>query len=127
MRIVGLIVLAGGLLACGPSYRTEYTYTPPLDDRGRKCVADCNAERQDCRAGADARAEKERSQCEIKSNTSYYACLATAPDQKARDACVHEECRADPQYAACDGDFRTCFQVCGGTVTTQQVCTFNCD
>jgi hypothetical protein len=110
----------------------EYVYTPPSTPEGRACVQRCQTDQQTCRRGQDRRAEaaaedcrataeRRELKCEAEATVEYMACLKYAKTDADREACTKESCEPDactpsPNYSLCDGDFRVCFQSCGGTI-----------
>lgn len=128
MKHLMLAAVALCIAACGPVYNTEYRYTPPADDRGRACAMQCNAQQTQCKTNAGLAAENERLLCELESREDFYSCQKRAKDDAARAQCERSTCSRDDDegVAACENDFRTCFQTCGGKIDSFQVCTFNC-
>ncbi len=124
------MIFAAALALCGCA--TEYTYTPPPTAEGRACVAQCQDNQISCRGVQDRRQSDEmqqckdesahkQSQCEHDSQIEYDACLRyakTDADRKAchRASCDQPGCFTSSNYGLCDGDYRACYQNCGGTV-----------
>ena len=119
----------------------EFTYTPPTTAEGRSCVAQCQATQSACRDGAvttqdqcEADSAEKRNQCEVaateelntcqrESKTDYYACLKYSSNRATcyerpcfKEACFQQGCSNSADLNLCDGDFRICYQNCGGTV-----------
>ena len=124
-----MVVAALALSACSTK---EYVFTPPDTAEGRACVAQCQTREASCRRDQDRRAAeaqeacevesaRREDKCEIQSNIEYLACLKFARTDEDRKACVKEDC-AQPScqqsgnYGLCSGDYRVCFQSCGGTI-----------
>ena len=123
------IAAAALLSACTT---TEYVFTPPETAEGKACVERCQASQSSCRRDQDARAERIRVRCEaesarreeactIQAPIEYAACLKFAKTDEERAACALQDCtqpacHASPSYALCDGDFRICYQNCGGRI-----------
>ena len=114
------------LAACGPFYSTEYRYQPPADDRGRACVAQCEASKTQCRVNADLRAENRELKCEAQARDDYERCLFNAKGEGGKNSCARRSCSESADTRTCETDHRVCFEACGGVVQSQQVCTFNC-
>ena len=125
-RLLVAMLLALVAVACGPIYSTEYNYRPPADDQGRACIAQCNAGKTTCRSNADLKAENERLRCEQDASSEYRRCQNRAVNDAARAECVERSCNFEADTGICEGDYRICFQSCGGVVESRQVCTFNC-
>jgi hypothetical protein len=128
MRVLVVAALTLAAAACGPFYSTEYNFIPPSDPHSRACISQCNSDKTQCRANAQASAENEQLRCQVDAGNDYERCLNKAGNDDARKKCSKRSCyaNADSANAICDGDFRGCFQSCGGTVESHQVCTFNC-
>ena len=129
MKRTAMVVAALALSACSTK---EYVFTPPDTAEGRACVAQCQTRQDACRREQDRRAAAIQAQCEeeaamregeckIESNIEYLACLKFAKTNEERNACAKKDC-AQPScqqscdYGLCSGDYRVCFQSCGGTI-----------
>jgi hypothetical protein len=128
MKRVAIVIAALLLGACAK----EYVYTPPSTPEGRACVERCQTQQQACRREADRRAaasaeycrtqaERQELKCEAEATVEYLACLKYAKTDADRQSCSKASCEPDscdvaPNYSLCDGDFRVCFQSCGGTI-----------
>ena len=124
-----LFALAAALTiaACGPVYETQYDYIPPHDRGAQGCLAQCNANKSQCRTTQSTQAENERLRCELDARQEYDHCQGRAVNGAERDKCTQRSCSAPSANSAqCDEDFRICYAGCGGTVESHQVCTFNC-
>ena len=124
-----MLALAALLAACTS---TEHVFTPPDTAEGKACVADCQRAQQSCRRDQDRRANRALQQCEAEATRrekqckmqapiEYAACLKFARTDEERKACVLADCEQpachhSPNYGLCDGDFRVCFQTCGGKI-----------
>lgn len=122
-----LLILTLGLAGCGPIYDTRYDLTPPSDEAGRFCTVECERLRLDCRRAEDRKyqnCQRDRQDAE----SAYQRCrnrYKDNPDKHCRYLSPTTYC-ASADYAACDADYRRCFQNCGGQVHSRQVCVFNC-
>jgi hypothetical protein len=115
------------LVGCGPVYRTQYSFVPPVDTDGRRCIVQCADMQARCRESAENRASLERSACQQNATIRYAACLATAKGDSARTACnpsAYCEVRADTAH--CDDEYARCYATCGGQVESRQVCVLGC-
>lgn len=130
-RYLFLFVVLIGLAGCGPMYETTYTYVAPSGAAGKRCVQQCTQSKQLCkrichkdenacmiRAKKDARGQfrnyKERQQREglpIEKNLN---------DFLDNDQCQRRDC-------GCEGDYRACFQMCGGELVPHRKCVAFCD
>lgn len=123
--LAGLLSLLA-LTACAPVKETRYNYLPPKDNPGQVCVAQCSAAHSACLKEADKLAAGERDRCEMEARQEYDLCLAR-PASDSRELCEPRRCSISAEAAACDPTYRSCFQGCGGTVETRQVCIINCE
>jgi hypothetical protein len=128
MKNLYAIVAALLLGACAK----EYTFTPPATAEGRACVERCQGAQVSCRRDQDQRADRGRQQCQaeadqredrckIEAPIEYASCLKYAKsdteraDCRMRD-CTQATCMPSPNYGLCDGDYRACYENCGGKV-----------
>ena len=127
MKIFFALIAAMLLAACGPIYETQYDYIPPHNRGGQVCLEQCNTSKAQCRTIAGQQAENERLHCELDANADYEHCQGSATNHAEADKCTRRSCAAPTANSGpCDEDFRICYAGCGGTVTSRQVCTFNC-
>ena len=128
MRVQAIAVAALLLMGCAK----EYAYIPPADAEGKACVAQCQTREASCRRDQDRRAAsaqeaceaeaaRRQDKCEIQAPIEYAACLKFAKNDEERKACVLDDCDAasceqSGNYGLCAGDYRTCFQSCGGRI-----------
>lgn len=126
--LVGLLIVSSfSLIACGPVYRTTYDYIPPADTSGKQCLNQCLSIRELCRSSAENRASQERAACQQNATFAYVACMATAKTDSERSRCsAHSSCDRAADTSSCDHEYRLCYQNCGGTVTSRQVCVSGC-
>lgn len=142
----GRLALLAGLLflsACStePVYREQFVLTPPASDQARTCIVTCEGNENTCIGNAQNAADK--SHCEPESIRTYDTCIAglSAPEY-ANSRVMWCESQAQQTFENCTGAvsnryqsavdqcrarYRTCYQTCGGTVSTKQVCVRNCD
>lgn len=126
MKNILAVIAALLVVSCGPIYETNYRYTPPSDPLSRSCVTQCLADKGQCRNTADLKAENQRLRCELDARDDYERCLSNSQGEQGRSACSRRTCSDNAQYGQCEGDYRTCFQSCGGIIDEERVCTFNC-
>jgi len=124
--------ITAAALLLGACTSTEYVFTPPETPEGKACVERCQASQSSCRRDQDRRAVAAQDQCEaesarreqqcnVKAPIEYAACLKFAKTDEERAACALEDCsqsacHASSNYGLCDGDFRVCYQNCGGKI-----------
>ena len=116
------------LSACGPIYKTVYTFVPPASGEGRRCLNQCLGMREMCRSSAEYRAAQSRALCEQSAMMSYSACLGSARNDKERSRCSHYSsgCYESAYTQHCESDYRLCYSNCGGVVDNRQVCVMGC-
>jgi hypothetical protein len=115
------------LTACGPVYKTDYTYIPPENATARQCLNQCLGMQSACRARAEDRAARENTACQQNAMVNYSVCLATAKSDAERNRCSSSSyCNQQPNLSVCDAEYRQCYQNCGGTVISQERCVSGC-
>jgi hypothetical protein len=125
-------VAAAVLAGCGPIYETQYQFTPPPDPQGKMCAVQCQQNQTYCRANCDmARQaclayEHDRGM-EAYERYAYERHRARQPVKRTPDSFVEKYRCSNSCEEGCADEYRQCFGICGGTVTSQQVCTFNCE
>jgi hypothetical protein len=128
MKHAATIAAALLLAACA----REYTFTPPATAEGRACVERCQGTQQACRRDQDRRAERLRQQCQddaerreqrckLEAPIEYASCLKYGKTEEDRASCRMRECNeavCEPSanYGLCDGDYRACYENCGGKI-----------
>ena len=141
-----LIVVAavvGVLLAgCGPRYQTFTSYTPPQDEAGRQCLAQCLSSRQLCRQNAQVQvqhcrlAAQSEAQIETIRRLAAYQLDLERSDRKRKEA-PEPPATVSPNYGRCNSEAATaegqcvadhdlCYQNCGGEITYTTHCVANC-
>lgn len=124
------------LSACGPEYKTFYSFSPPPQSvEATQCLQNCEIQQQQCRLLEDTRftacrseARADKLQCEADGNAQYQACLAKNPDKPkncSKPYCMENQCTND--RGSCEESYRTCYSSCGGTVTSRTECVSGCD
>ena len=138
------VVVAGAFLAgCSSRYQTYTSYTPPQDDGGQQCVAQCSSARQMCRQSGQTLVQQCRSEAQTEAHLETVRRLAAYSIEFERYAdkeygTPEPPGPASPNYARCDGeaagveqqckaDHDLCYQNCGGEVTYTTHCVANCD
>jgi hypothetical protein len=121
-RVWTLAAAAGIMLAlsgCGMYAQTEYVLHPPATPEGQMCVMKCERDRKQCidneylqqknceHHNRMVRLEFER--CIASGATNCYAASAMP-------------CPA-PRVSRCATEYHHCYQSCGGTVESKEVCT----
>jgi hypothetical protein len=138
---LAVAALLGALLAgCSPRYQTFTSYTPPQDDGGRECLAQCSSTRQMCRQGGQTLIQQCRSEAQTEAQLETVRRLAAYSIQLERygPGASDPPGPASPDYGRCDGeaagveqqckaDYDLCYQNCGGEVAYTMHCIANCD
>ena len=121
---LGLAWLMGLSVGCGPVYKTVYAFDPPRDAAGRRCIVQCDTQRQQCQELEALKSERCRAEARI-AELEYEQCQANAKDPKRCSrryvSCDHGD------IARCESAYRICYQNCGGSVRSKTVCTAHCD
>ena len=124
----GLFLLTSVLLlgGCGPVYDTVYDFTPPTTSFGAECVENCKDSQSECedfeRERNDDCEERQKAQMD-RCNDRILADKKRAP--KWTECGKTESCTEDT--AKCESRYRTCYQACGGTISSKQVCVAFCE
>lgn len=120
-----LMLVALPLTACGPMYDTFYTFTPPETASGQQCLMQCEHLKMQCRSMEEMRVDA----CEERSRWAQERCRDDIYRRKHREPkwheCGSESCTADLER--CEASYRSCYQSCGGRVTSETRCVANCD
>lgn len=124
---------------------TEYTYAPPITMEGKQCVQQCQTTQSSCRnlqsqnalasrqqcestssaafSQCDTETNAKYNQCQQESQQDYNSCLKYASNRATcrqkicfKESCYKPSCYQSADYSYCDGEFRSCYQNCGGTV-----------
>lgn len=135
-----IVVLSG----CGPSYRTDYTFKPPKDRSGRRCILKCLDKKQACNLQCD----KTRKQCQLENQKTelvndlmHMTVPAKTWSHTSEDrhgntvtgtsmstsvqvpSFTKVNCNTD---CGCDSIYRACYTTCGGEVEAHTVCVSGC-
>lgn len=118
--------------ACGPVYKTSYSFAPPPTAEGRQCAQSCLQTHNECKA----QCEVKKTQCrEIESLKAENAYLKYVAEQKDKGKEVERTQSSFADYGQCDTgceencafSHRVCHVNCGGNVTERRYCTAFCD
>lgn len=120
-----LALLSTLAYACGPVYDTVYSFTPPETTYGRECVDTCKDSQSDC----ESYENEKQSDCEEREKDRMDRCAARIQEKEHRGPKITEcghttSCTAD--LSKCETRYRTCYQACGGKVTSKQECVAFC-
>ena len=127
-----LLLVISFCLACGPVFRTNYTFSPPETESGRACIFQCENNKLQCEQLEDAKVDR----CEAESSRDYERCERNKEYQydygKGREKCVRNcYCSrrwcSKANYERCAAKYRSCYQTCGGLVHSETVCVRNCE
>ena len=117
---LSLAILGAYLLtACSPIYKPRYYYSPPSSNPGMMCIAKCTSVRNNC----EQLGEIKKDNCETQAERAYQICKQSGSKDCYRKSCYNKYKYSD----RCVDQFNECYQSCGGTVKTQQVCTAFCN
>ena len=141
---IAAAAVAGALLfGCGPRYQTFTSYTPPQDETGRQCLAQCSSTRQMCRQSGHTLIQQCRSQAQTEAHLETVRRAAAYSIELERYGNTGHGAPelpgpASPNYARCDSeaagveqqckaDYDLCYQNCGGVVAYSTHCVANCE
>jgi hypothetical protein len=119
------------LAACSPIYTTDYSFDPPPSNTGRTCVLQCENSKLLC----DQLVESRYDSCLQRAELQYQSCESRKIYKIDYDSgntkcvqncyCYRDSCSKDE--TTCGTQYRTCYQTCGGKVTSKTYCTSNCE
>ena len=130
-----LLLLCGVLFlsACGPMYQTSYTYTPPVSMRGKMCVMQCQKQKSLC----ERLAQSNQTNCKLRARDDArfkYESYVSRQRSKGRKVKKTLEdfyspwaCRSSARSSGCTNDYRACYQLCGGKISSRRQCVAFCD
>lgn len=114
------------LSSCNPVYETRYSYDKTLADMD--CATVCYSQKVQC----EAQLKQLEIQCESIASAEYQACMADKQCEWVLETyyctpkvCPRRSCAQD--YDNCVILFNSCFEGCGGKVTSYQECVKYCD
>ncbi|MEI8393756.1 MAG: hypothetical protein WCF85_03400 [Rhodospirillaceae bacterium] len=129
--ILALCLFAAG---CGPIYDTVYSYAPPRSAEGRMCTNQCQQISQMCEQNCSLKDDNCRAQAHQDAERQYHDYVHERKkknkkiDKSVSDFEYTGHCPSSSNCESkCNGNYRTCYSNCGGTVTSQRVCTMFCD
>ncbi|MCB0353892.1 MAG: hypothetical protein KDD64_10220 [Bdellovibrionales bacterium] len=112
------------LFGCGPQMRTTYHFVPPETPEGRACIYQCENIQLQC----DQLDQSEYSRCLDRAEDDYRRCedRNVYRRQDDQEYCYRSYCPS-PDGERCKERHRSCYQSCGGQVSSETVCVANCD
>ena len=135
-----ILITAAACALVEPQYRTQVDYSPPTTSQGQMCLNQCDANSMQCQN--NARSDYDR--CEADLVLQDKECVRKA--QERRNYCLRNNAPScDVDYSntlnlcrqcmptckvetrACNRQYDTCYERCGGKVTRTSVCVRNCD
>lgn len=121
---LSLLALLFSVVSCGPQMQTNYQYFPPENPQGQACIFQCENSRMQCQHIQDM----EYQRCQDRAEDRYQRCEDSNEYRRKDDKqyCYREYC-SSPDGERCDNSYRSCYQSCGGRVTSETVCVANCD
>lgn len=105
--------LAALLAGCGPGI--QYVFTPPTTAEGRVCASQCLNAQQQCRFFENSQYQN----CQSRWNYEvqlYNQCRNNASNKQSQRNCLYPPACYYPSSYACDEQYRSCYQLCGGQV-----------
>lgn len=126
------VLVAALVSGCGPQYKTEYSYVRPTTPEGQSCVFQCQNSELLCNQNLNLKVES----CESRASASqltYDLCVKNNEGKSAEDkaACsfpTYEFCGNErDNHQSCKITYNQCYANCGGEVSSETICTANCD
>lgn len=128
-NIVVVTLVAAMLVSCGPVYRTQYNYEPPKGDAGKQCINRCIRNKSVCKMTCQTNYQNCVAMARNAAYPEYFAYVAEQQRQNLTvwrqidDFADLSSCKKD---CGCDDDYRQCYTLCGGQVTSERICVANC-
>lgn len=123
-------LMLGGCAALGPdgapATRSEYLYAAPPSPEGQRCVSVCDRRKAQCQAVAENDSANGHQRCEQQAQDEYENCAMRTTSFSEKRQCYRKTCPVTVSDANCDSAYRHCFESCGGTVWSRQVCEGPC-
>ncbi|GEM_PF-704156 len=120
-----IVFLGTSAIGCGPMYDTRYTMIPPSSSSGRVCIVQCENSKYQCEELEELRKER----CEERAESEYNRCEWQTRRSEGRQPkwyeCSRDSCSADS--GKCEQRYRSCYESCGGRVSSETVCVANCE
>ena len=130
--LTSILILISTLLlqACGPQYKTTYSYVQPKSTEARMCTMQCNQSKQLC--DRLCRADYESCQRSARDDARYryddYASRCQVEGKPIdRDLNSFYNSHGCRQQCECMEDYNGCFTSCGGDVIATTQCVAFCD
>lgn len=128
LTIIFFLVLLSG---CQKVYETQYNFNQPTSEVGQQCITKCQRIKavceKNCQGGIDACLK--RAKAKSLADFDRYAKdrqekgLPITKDSNS----FYNPLQCSDEFCQCDGDYRACYELCGGDVEAKQVCVKNCD
>ena len=126
-----LILMTLMLNACGPVYKTTYTYVPPHGSKGKMCTMQCQQSKSLCQrlCDSDYRNCATNARQDARFRYEEYLSERRAQGKTAEKTLdnFYSTYECERQSCGCNDDYRSCFQMCGGQVIPHQTCVAFCD
>ena len=116
MRIKRTVIfLAAAFLFCGCFTEPSYKFTPPADEIGKNCIANCSSFQKECEDQENTRAEF----CDHRQQQQMDRCNERIQREQHRGSKITEcgkteACSASMSH--CGLAYRRCYKSCGGGV-----------
>ena len=119
--------------ACGPVYKTEYSFTAPSTQAGKTCANQCLDARQSCYNLCNNNEQECRDKAALDAKLAYLEYANTRLlsnkeiDRNLSSFENYSHCAAKSCEAQCADSHRICHVNCGGGVLEKTYCTSFCD
>lgn len=129
--MVVLVLIATLLSACGPIYRTEYSYQPPKANLANMCISQCIQSKSMCEQMCQMRNENCRERAH---QDALFQFEAYKREQRARGERINKSVSDfDQSYRCgmstscdCTPAYNACYNSCGGKVIENKICVAFC-
>lgn len=126
-----LLVSIALLSACGPVYKKEYSYVPPVSNVAKMCTAQCVQSKNACEQMCQMRNEN----CRMQSRQdAMYEYENYREQQERLNKPIDKRIEYFDQGSYrcntscnCAPTYRSCYSACGGEVLERNVCVAFCD
>lgn len=129
IRISCFLVMCCILPACGPVFRTNYSYVPPKGQMGQMCISQCIQSQSTCNQMCEMKNQNCRMQARQNALLEYEIYKRDHNNQgghRTIDSFDRGSWTCN-QGCGCEDTYRSCYTACGGQVIANTVCVANCD
>ena len=125
-----IMAVLSGCATCGPKgdCKVKYSFNPPAGPQGEICIMRCQRARSECMDDK----ELQYKNCEHHNRMSsleFERCIASGATNcyNPSAAPCEKPCVDGPCGNTCETEFQHCYKSCGGTITSEEICTGGCE